>query len=968
MPLALIENLVSKVTGLPLGTWDTVNEAIEAMEGIASNQDLQANWTTIFHDLGVPDASGAAAYWIGLSNAIQEAGTGNWTDLLGYLGLGDIPGLAAWLNTAASGLMATQISSSAITADNAQLLDNPNFSGAISVNGNGIWTWDSSVYYVPPGTTVTDPGSAMLTVNGVLQQVQSNPSKQIPLGQPIVCSTRVLTQGLTGNGMLLQLVVVPWIGNIAQTPVVVAQSGAPTGPTTGWTNAPSGSAAGLLSGTYKPATDSGITNISTRLVVTGAATAGTVRFSAASVELTGGLIADLQNESTAQQQAWATLWNSWWTTATTPNLTFAQKISQIDAALATYQATNANINAAQTATLTQLIAALFNIDTTTGQMAALNVASSTGAASLQDDLTGVNSDINGMLAALAAGDSAAFQTNMANLLSLFGIHPSDVNGTVNVNTVLTNWINSLLSPLNLLASTSTTNNLSTVQAQIGQIFNGQAVTAFNTEVQQVKDWWTAVTGDGATGTISPNALNAQVPPASVGGSQGIVSMDQTVLHTWDSIATSIANIFGWNVAGAGNSLATAANILQQHAQATSTALSLGTDASNALNQMAANQPSFVNVFGAAASNMPVPSMNCQLPISLAFGKSTIGFIRCTQAATFGAVTFFAYYNTSSPPTTIYLNLYKLDQSTGALDFLYSSSNIFSSITGFASSNPPTTGIPWVTYTLPGANQVSVQAGDIIAVEIQNASTGGSGLNVHGIPSPGTSIWYGIANRPGVPLANLGAARSPGTTKPAANIASSGFTFSGQYPFVSLESTSTPANYIPPETQYFTTSQTVTAPSWANAVDVIAVGGGGSGGNGFGFPGNNGSPTTVTSGSNSLTAAGGTAGSSGTSNLPAYGTGLGPGNETFDGFRYTGGTDVAAQSPGSPPGGGGGGGHNFGAATYGQGGSGGAYSAATWNITPGASIVLNIGAGGLAPGGGFGAAAGASGEVWIVFKQ
>lgn len=320
------------------------------------------------------------ADWTDFVDALQatEAGSADalakWQTVLNDLGLGSVIDLAAWFGQSASGVYATNISSSVITDGPQQLLPNPNFSGAISVTGNGIWSWDSTVYFLPPGQAVTNPGAAKVTANGVMQVLESVATVgPLPLGQPISYSVKVLQHGLTGSGNLVQLLAIPWIGNTPQTPVLIQQAGAPAGATTGWTNPPSGSHAAILSGSYTPTTVSGVTAVSMAVTVTDFATGGTVWFSAASEELTGGLISDIQNDESARQLAWATLWESWWTTATTPGQSIPSAIAAFDAALVTYQDTNDAINISESATVSQILSSLLGINLSTGQMNLSNV-------------------------------------------------------------------------------------------------------------------------------------------------------------------------------------------------------------------------------------------------------------------------------------------------------------------------------------------------------------------------------------------------------------------------------------------------------------------------------------------------------------------------------------------------------------------------------------------------------------------
>lgn len=356
------------------------------IQAIRSDSSSAAgDWQTLLTTLSQADAAAFAAYTAAAkANALDAYN--NWQTIFSSLGLSSstAANLASWLSGAASGSMATKISSSAITSDNAQMLFNPDFSTAISIAGSGIWSWDGAVYYVPAGQTPVSPGSALVTANGALQGLTSTPSSAFPLGQSIVFSVQVLAQALTGSGTLLELFAIPWIGTVAQTPISIATSAAPAGATTGWTNAPTGSLATTMTGSWKPTTGSGITAVSMQLIVTGASNSGTVRWSAASMELTGGLISDLQADSAAKQAARQT-YNAAVVAALSAGGGWATEIGAIDAARATYQATMADIDASQVVTLKSLFSALLGINSTTGKMSAVTVAGTTGSGTLADD-------------------------------------------------------------------------------------------------------------------------------------------------------------------------------------------------------------------------------------------------------------------------------------------------------------------------------------------------------------------------------------------------------------------------------------------------------------------------------------------------------------------------------------------------------------------------------------------------------
>lgn len=159
------------------------------------------------------------------------------------------------------------------------------------------------------------------------------------------------------------------------------------------------------------------------------------------------------------------------------------------------------------------------------------------------------------------------------------------------------------------------------------------------------------------------------------------------------------------------------------------------------------------------------------------------------------------------------------------------------------------------------------------------------------------------------------------------------------------------------------------PSWANYVDVVALGDGGGGGAAYVAAGTAGAGTSVTTGEATLAAAGGSGGAQGATSAGGA-AGVGAGSYALNGYTYSGGDSVAAEQAGSAPGGGGGGSDVLG--VYGYGGAAGAFESATYPVSGVSEITTitgTVGAGGAAGGSGAGGAAkGAPGAVWLVFRQ
>lgn len=930
-----LEAMVNKLFGTDI-QWPTNSDVLDSIEQVPLMSELIGALQSIY--MGLTGQESATDVLADLNtdiqtalSAIQSSTNTLLTQVLDDLGLPttEASAFAAWLSGSAAGQRITNVSSAVIVNGNQELLDSPNFSGAISIAGNGIWTWNSSIYYIIPGETVDEPGSAQVTANGTQQILTSTPAEDIPLGQPVDYSIRVCTSGLTGSGTLLQLVAIPWIGTTAQTPIVLASSAAPTGATTGWTNPPSGSMATVLSGVYTPLVGSGITAVSMQLVLTNAALSGTVYWSAASEELTGGLINDLVNENAAGQAATATYYTSL-STAVTQILggNWSGGFTTAENAWQAYQAAEAGVASASYVTLHQLLS-MVGINTSNGMMTAGNVTSSKGLSSLQADVA----------ALLDTSTWSTWLTNEWNtMLGWFG---SPTPGTTSQTAMWTNVVNSIVNPLNA------------IEAQVNNVIIDSSNTLTNV--------FNNIFGIGA------HPATAQVAAAAVQGNQGITDIGTTVQNTWDAAIASVAHYLGITINASGNPLSTVQDVLGQHASQTAQALSqAGTNANAIANMLpVVPQPLLAGALPTmVAAVTPVSGIEQNSQALTSGSPQWMSFTTLTQTTKIDSFTIIAgLSNSAGVPAGFYVNLYTVNPSTGAMTQVFASSSLVSSLAA-SSGSLDTYTLSYLTVALP--SELSLAAGTTICADFVVAPTSTYGVK--------TGMVYNYA--PPFPAANgyptcVGATRSNASTLQPATIAWSVVTPNYAAPWIQFNG---PGDvYNPPVIRKITANGSVVAPAWARFADVVPLGGGSSGGGGIGFPGNNGGTTTVTQGSNSISAGGGFAGPNATTSSAGVAQGTGaptemytpPGATSSDSFpgSYT----VAAQQPGSFPGGGGGGGNNgFGA--YGFGGSSGNWNAATWPISGGETFNVTIGAGGAPTAGqGVGAQSGAAGLAYIVFR-
>ena len=179
---------------------------------------------------------------------------------------------------------------SSVANTNPNLLSNPNFTSSVSVDGQGIWTWDGTVTRTADGS-----GSVKVTADGTPKSLLTDPVIPVAAGQSLACSIYLEWTGLAGVGATMNLSLVSYLGTaIAATTVLNSV----LNPTTdaGWT---------MLQGSYT-VPSSGVDGIRLQLNVLPAATAGTVNWDDGSVtktqlmaeSWTAGLPGDLNNLNT----------------------------------------------------------------------------------------------------------------------------------------------------------------------------------------------------------------------------------------------------------------------------------------------------------------------------------------------------------------------------------------------------------------------------------------------------------------------------------------------------------------------------------------------------------------------------------------------------------------------------------------------------------------------------------------------
>ena len=157
----------------------------------------------------------------------------------------------------------------AIGEGNPNLLANPSFVGAESVQGGKMWFWDDTV-------GLTSPGSVYCVANGQLKQLRSNPIP-VSINQELDISIGSMWNGLVYTGTPIRVQVVRFLNGVEQGVDSIASPTAPPLNQSTW----------LKIGHPKYVIPGGCDAICIQLAVSSTATAGTIRFDDGDVHKTG---------------------------------------------------------------------------------------------------------------------------------------------------------------------------------------------------------------------------------------------------------------------------------------------------------------------------------------------------------------------------------------------------------------------------------------------------------------------------------------------------------------------------------------------------------------------------------------------------------------------------------------------------------------------------------------------------------
>ena len=467
-------------------------------------------------------------------------------------------------------------------------------------------------------------------------------------------------------------------------------------------------------------------------------------------------------------------------------------------------------------------------------------------------------------------------------------------------------------------------------------------TLFNSFSSALTTYWTTVTELDAEEVPALNQLfqsllginpsTGLTDPASVAGPDGAA----TLVDTFDNMWNQSISALGGDLSAIG--LSGFAQALSSLAISPTSPMANVVSVAQANNQTLAivdNCPISAGLESTVESNGPSDFAASLSSAQVTQTASRGTCITMSQAKTLGFVQWFGVY--TAAPTGFVINFYQQD-SSGDLTYLFSSPDLSGTISA--------SGVPWYLWDIPTASQITVTAGDVIAVEFQIETSGA--VNAWGFMAPQTTPHPSASTKYKGFSQNWAGA-------PASTISAASIGWAQAAPYVGVGVGTVPATPFFPQMNYYTIVGTFTheIPVWANLIDVVGLGGGGGGqgdtlsGNGSGgaggswatqtlvvgtditvggtititveaggaggaysTPGSAGGPTTFswvnpTTGPQTLVAAGGLGGQPSVNNTS---TGLSPGNETFGAAPspYPGGGAVTG-TPGGFPGGGGAGG-------------------------------------------------------------
>ncbi|MDP7729486.1 hypothetical protein [Mycobacterium sp. TY813] len=311
---------------------------------------------------------------------------------------------------------------------------------------------------------------------------------------------------------------------------------------------------------------------------------------------------------------------------------------------------------------------------------------------------------------------------IANALGHIGTGhlPGDVQGYL--TTLAGSWNSAVSDVAALLTNSgqatatalgSLISQLLTMLNQISDIFHGSLVTPVNSTVSQVQDWFNANV-----------AYLANIPNTAVQGLTGFgTNMGNTVQSLADGVWQGLRAFLGIPSGVAPPQVSTAA-------QRVRTDLNNASDIATAAAKFQSNQSiskqSYLSIDPSADPVFPLANITGASPSSVTVTptKSVMGIIGLPDNGLKKSVVWLGGSLTGI--TGVYVNIYKVNTTTGVFTRTHASSNIIGSLTS------PVSGYGWQFYNLPSTAFFPTLQGEWYVAEIQ--ITGTANYSIVGVSS------------------------------------------------------------------------------------------------------------------------------------------------------------------------------------------------------------------------------------------
>lgn len=225
-----------------------------------------------------------------------------------------------------------------------------------------------------------------------------------------------------------------------------------------------------------------------------------------------------------------------------------------------------------------------------------------------------------------------------------------------------------------------------------------------------------------------------------------------------------------------------------------------------------DKPGWMGMLPTGVSNIPIPGLTSSTAPTFAVTPTaaTMGYHHIDQDSSKGVVSWEGSY-TAGNITSFFINIYRVNPTTGLRTLVHSSANIAGDVPSALGTN---------LYTIP--TPLAVLTGEWYGIEFVIRGTGPYNI-------VGAASWRNF-NHPTVLPKRLASVRDSSTTASPATITEAATTYAANIPFTEFAVSGGISDVHAPELRPFQTpGQTTTvAPTWANYAEVITCGRGGNG--------------------------------------------------------------------------------------------------------------------------------------------